>query len=56
MTTRLSVDEHAATTTAGGHRLTVTVPALDQDEDEEQVVVLNDNKPCDPAKDVWSYH
>jgi hypothetical protein len=54
--THLTTEAHETTVKVMGHIHTVTVPAVDELENDESLVILNGNKPCDPAKDVWSYH
>ena len=52
MRTRWSVEQYTTQNVFGRK---VTVPAYELDEEDEPVVILNENKPCDPAKSVWSY-
>ncbi len=53
MKLHLTLEAHTVTFTKP--RLTLTVPASPLHGGDGLVVIINDNKPCDPAKSVWDY-
>ncbi len=49
-----TVEPHSIKVKSSGK--VVEMQALPWGDEKLTVMILNDNKPCDPNKDVWSYH